>query len=155
MRLLALAAGLFLGFAGAALAQPYATPEDLLEAFYEPYFTGEFYEDETQFRSQALQELYAMDEDITPDGEMGALSFDPYVDGQDFEIDDLSIAPARIDGDTATVDVTFTNFGAPRDLTYELVFEDGGWKIDDLVSNDPNSAYRLSDIFAEAAALLN
>ncbi|WP_332700355.1 DUF3828 domain-containing protein [Devosia sp.] len=153
MRLAALAAGMFLVLTGLAAAQPYETPEVLLEAFYEPYFTGEFYADESPFRSRALQALYDNDAAITPNGEMGAISFDPYIDGQDFDITEFEIGAAGIAGDDASVDVTFLNFGEPRSLVYELVMEDGGWKIDDVVSTNPEDQYRLSEIFAEAAAM--
>lgn len=151
MRRLALAFAAVVGLASAAAAQPYDTPEALIEAFYEPYFSGEFSDDEGQFRSQGLQALYDNDAQITPEGEMGALAFDPYIDGQDFELDAFSIEATAIEGDVAAVDVSFTNFNEPRSLTYELVFEDDGWKIDDVVSTNPDNAYRLSEIFAEAA----
>ena len=152
MRLAALATGLFLALTGLAAAQTYDTPQALLEAFYEPYFSGDFPEDESQFRSAALQGLYDADAELTPEGEMGAISFDPYVDGQDYDLTDFEIGTPGIAGDYASVDVTFANFGEPRSLTYELVLEDGGWKIDDVVSTNPDNAYRLSEIFAEAAA---
>jgi hypothetical protein len=82
---------------------------------------------------------------------MGALSFDPYIDGQDFDITDLEIGDPVLAGDYAAVEVTFRNFGEPRLLTYELVREDGGWRIEDVVSTSPDSPYRLSEIFAEGA----
>lgn len=153
MRLAALAVGLVLALMSYAAAQPYDTPEALLEAFYQPYFNGNFPEDESQFRSAALQALYDNDAEITPEGEMGAISFDPYIDGQDYDITNFDIGAAGIAGDYASVDVTFSNFGEPRSLTYELVLEDGGWKIDDVVSTNPDNPYRLSEIFAEAAAV--
>ena len=84
---------------------------------------------------------------------MGAISFDPYIDGQDYDITDFEIGAAGIAGDYASVDVAFNNFGEPRSLTYELVLEDGGWKIDDVVSTNPDNPYRLSQIFADAAAM--
>ncbi len=150
MRVMMLAATAVLGLSGWAMAQPFPTPEALLEAFYAPYFSGEFAEDESQFRSAALQALYDADAQNTPEGEMGALSFDPFINGQDFEITDLAIGEAAVTGDTAVVEVSFENFGEPTELTYELVLEDGGWKIDDVASNDPENPYRLSEIFAEA-----
>lgn len=153
MRLVTLAAGLVLALTSLAAAQSYDTPEALIEAFYQPYFDGSLPEDESQFRSAALQALYDNDAQITPEGEMGAISFDPYIDGQDYDITDLEIGAAGIAGDYASVDVTFSNFGEPRSLTYELVLEDGGWKVDDVVSTNPDNPYRLSEIFAEAAAL--
>ena len=152
MRLTALTAGLFLGLTGLASAQTFDTPQALLEAFYAPYFSGDFPEDETQFRSAALQALYDDDAQNTPEGEMGALGFDPYIDGQDYELTDFEIGAPGIAGDFASADVTFKNFGQPHSLTFEMVREDGGWKIDDVVSNDPDNAYRLSQIFAEAGA---
>lgn len=153
MRLVTIAAGLILALSSLAAAQAYDTPEALIEAFYQPYFDGNFPENESQFRSAALQALYDNDAEITPEGEMGAISFDPYIDGQDYDITNLEIGATDIAGDDATVEVTFSNFGEPRSLTYELVLEDGGWKIDDVVSTNPGNPYRLSEIFAEAAAM--
>lgn len=152
MRLTVLAAGLFFALTGMTAAQPYETPQALLEAFYAPYFNGNFPENESQFRSEALQGLYDNDAEMAGEGEMGAIGFDPYIDGQDFDLTEFEIGTPGIAGDYASVDVTFRNFGEPRALTYELVLEDGGWKIDDVVSTNPDNLYRLSDIFAEAAA---
>ncbi len=147
-----IAAALFFGFSAAVAAQSYETPEALLEALYAPYFSGEFSEDEAVFRSDELNALYEADAQNTPEGEMGAISFDPYIDGQDFDIADFAIGEPLIDGETATVEVTFTNFGEPRQITYDLVLEDGGWKVDDLEGVNPEFSYRLSEIFAEAEA---
>ncbi|KKB84916.1 hypothetical protein VW29_08820 [Devosia limi DSM 17137] len=153
MRLAAFASGLFLAMTGLVFAQPYETPQDLLEAFYQPYFTGEFVDDESVFRSAGLQALYNGDASSTPVGEMGALSFDPYIDGQDYEITDLEIAEDGIAGALASVEVRFKNFGEPRTLTYDLVLEEGGWKIDDVTSLTPGSEYSLRQIFLEAEGL--
>ncbi|MEO9297657.1 DUF3828 domain-containing protein [Devosia alba] len=150
MRLVALIAGMVLALTGLAAAQTYDTPEALLEDFYAPYFTGEFYDDEAPFRSAALQALHDNDAEITPPGEMGAISFDPYVDGQDFDLTEFQIGTPTIVGAEAIVDVSFRNFGEPRSLTFELVNENG-WKIDDVVSGNPENQYRLSEIFAAAA----
>lgn len=150
MRLNILAVGLFVAMTGAISAQPFETPEALLEAFYQPYFTDNFSDDESALRSQALNTLYAADEANTPAGELGALSFDPYVDGQDYQLSNFVIGEAKIDGDQAVVDVSFDNFDQPVELTYELVFEDDGWKIDDVVSEEGEYPYRLSEVFLSA-----
>ncbi len=150
MRLNVLAAGLFVAMTGIVSAQPFETPEALLEAFYQPYFTDDFADDESAFRSEALNALYATDETNTPAGELGALGFDPYVDGQDYQLSNLIIGDAEISGDDAAVEVSFDNFDQPVSLTYELVFEDGGWKIDDVVSEESEFPYRLSEIFLSA-----
>lgn len=153
MRRLSLAVAMAAGLTAAVSAQTFDSTETLLEAFYEPYFTGEFAEDESIFRSVALQELYDQDEANTPIGEMGALGFDPYVNGQDFDIDDFEIVETDVSGDVATAEVYFTNFGQPTELIYDLVFEDNGWRIDDVTSITPGMEYRLSEIFLEVAGL--
>jgi hypothetical protein len=150
MRLAPLAAAFFLLATPLAAAQSYDTPEALLEAFYQPYLDGDFPEDDSHFRSEALQAHYDRDAEITPEGELGALGFDPYVDGQDYSLTEFHVGTPQIAGEQALVDVTFNNFDEARSLTYELVNEDG-WKIDDVVSNNPANPYRLSEIFAETA----
>jgi hypothetical protein len=151
MRLATLATGLFLAFSAAVAAQPYETPEALIEAIYQPYTTGNFPEDDSVFRSRALQGLYSHDAEITPEGEVGASDFDPFVDGQDYELTDLEIGAAGIAGDYASVDVTFNNMGEPRALSYELVREDGGWKVDDVSSTLGEFPWRLTELFAMAS----
>ncbi|MGV8855388.1 MAG: DUF3828 domain-containing protein [Devosia sp.] len=151
MRLVALAAGLFVALTGFALAQPYPTPEALLQAFYQPYLDDNFADDDSGFRSRALQALYDHDAEITPEGEIGAIEFDPFINGQDYAISNLVIGTAEIAGDTATDTVSFDNFDQPTLLTYNLVREDGGWKIDDVASDAGEYPYRLTEIFAAAA----
>ncbi|MBE7732246.1 DUF3828 domain-containing protein [Devosia faecipullorum] len=151
MRLVTVAVGLFLALTSMVAAQVFNSPKALLEAFYQPYFTDEFAEDESVFRSAALNGLYADDDARTPIGEMGALDFDPYVDGQDYEIDNLVIGEPVLSGNSAQVNVSFDNFGRPTALIYDLVFENGGWKIDDVASELAEYPYRLSAIFAASA----
>ena len=151
MRLATLTAGLFLGLTGLASAQSFDTPQALLEAFYAPYFGGEFAEDESPFFSDELEALYAADAEATPEGEIGALDFDPFVDGQDFELTDFEIGAPGIAGDYASADVTFNNMGRPTTLAYEFVKENGSWQIDDVVSTNPENPYRLSEILGGAA----
>ena len=150
MRLVVLATSAVLAWGGLAMAQVFETPEALLQTFYEPYFSGNFADDDTVFRSERLNALYEADAQSTPEGEMGAIEFDPYVNGQDYEITDLTIGEPLVEGGTATVEVSFLNFGQLTELTYDLVLEQGGWKIDDVASADTENPYRLSEIFAEA-----
>jgi hypothetical protein len=61
----------------------------------------------------------------------GKLDFDPFVDGQDWdprEIASLTLAP------TGTRQVTAT-FGR-RTVRFQLVVEDGRWKIDDVSTSE-------------------
>ena len=80
------------------------------------------------------------------DGEVGRLDFDPYIDGQDYQITDLKFGDAQITGDTAKVEVTFKNFDLAEDLTFTLVKEAGGWKVDDVSSANKDFPYSLKAI---------
>jgi hypothetical protein len=150
MRLAVLVLSLSAVLSAPLSAQPFDTPEALLEAFYEPYLSGEFTDDESVFRSAALNQLYADDARNTPEGDQGAISFDPYIDGQDFEITKLEIGEATIKGDKAEVEVSFDNFDRPTTIIYDLVREEDSWKIDDVAKTAGEYPYRLSDIFEEA-----
>ena len=151
MRLVALAAGLLLAFAGPAAAQTYKTPNALLSAFYQSYLDNDLDVDQVPFRSAALEALYEADEAATEPGDQGALSFDPYIVGQDWELSDLQIGEPVISGKLAEVEVSFRNFGDETQLSYELVRESGGWRINDVVSDNADNSYRLSEIFLDAA----
>lgn len=143
-----------LGFVLAAVlpAAAFDDPRVLVEAFYQPYLTEDFEEfielkqDEASFRSKSLQALYDKDEAETPEGEMGRIDFDPFVDGQDFQLTDLTFGEPFIQGDIANVPVTFKNFGEERKLVVEAVNEDGGWKINDVWRTDGDYPYRLREI---------
>ena len=150
MRIVFVAASLFLALCSVGASQTFDTPEGLLEAFYEPYFAEDYSSDDEVFRSEGLQALYDQDAAATPPGEIGALDFDPYIAGQDYMLSDFEIGEPEIDGDEAVVVVSFKNFDEQNKITYELVFENGSWKIDDLVGVTSWGEYRLSDIFEEA-----
>ena len=151
MRLVTVAATAFLALTGVSFAQSFDTPEALLEAFYAPYLQGDIPEyDDSVFFSTRLQELYRHDAEITPEGEMGAIEFDPFIAGQDFDLTDFTIGTPATTDDTATVDVSFSNFETPVTLTYDLVWESDSWKIDDVMSTDADNPYMLSEIFAAA-----
>ena len=58
----------------------------------------------------------------------------------------LSRADAVITGDTAKVEVTFKNFDTAEDLTFTMVKEPDGWKVDDVSSSNKDFPYDLKDI---------
>ena len=134
-----------------ARAEPFASPEAVLTALYAPYLEDISVEDYTPFFSDRLNGLYAADEAKTPEGEIGALDFDPVIAGQDFKITDLQIGKARITGDAASVTVNFDNMDEPVVLSYSLVEENGGWKVDDIESRGKDFPWTLSAIFANAS----
>jgi len=136
---------------GAAPAFAYDTPKALLEALYAPYLKGDSFDwskwDETPFRSKALNALFTRDTKEAK-GEVGRLDFDPYVDGQDYQITGLKIGDPTVNGLKATEEVTFKNFDDAEDLIFTLVKESGGWKIDDVVSHRKDNPYSLKTIMS-------
>ncbi len=140
-----LAACLFAILASPALAQSYTDPKVLIEAlyaFYGPDF--ELPPDIRPLRSERLNALYDRDAEEA-NGEIGRIDFDPFVNGQDYQIENLEIAEPYVAGGKAVVRVTFENLGTANELGYLLVKERGGWRIDDVWSGGEYS-YDLLDI---------
>ena len=139
---------LFIGLATLTQALAFDTPKALLEALYAPYQKGPEFDwknwDESQFLSKSLNALFA--KDAQESGGLGRLDFDPYIDGQDYEITKLTIGEAKVSGTSAEVVVTFNNFGAPDTITFALVNETDGWKVDDVINTNPDFSYSLRKI---------
>lgn len=136
--------------ASPAFAEDYTKPEEVIAALYAPYMKPAdqiVYSDldNPSLRSERLNLLYQADEREAGDG-IGRLDFDPYVNGQDFEITNLRIDEPYLAGGRAVVRVTFDNMATPQELGYLLIWEDHGWRIDDLWSDGPDFGYSLRDI---------
>jgi hypothetical protein len=114
--------------AGPALAQ-FKTPEATVEQLYALYrasdSTGFNDKHAARFLEPAVARQFRSAKHIDADF---------FVQGQDFEIKDLTIEKPNVTGDKATIVVTFKNFNKPNRLTYTLVKAPNGWRIAD-VSN--------------------
>ncbi|NVD38796.1 DUF3828 domain-containing protein [Ensifer sp. HO-A22] len=132
-----------------SLAQPFKTPTALIEALYAPYLGNGDTSERDAFFSDGLTELYATDAQKSQ-GEVGAIGFDPVINGQDWDIADLSVGKAEISDQTAIVTVRFENFSTPVTLRYSLIDEGGNWQVDDIESVEGDTRWRLSEIFANA-----
>lgn len=136
LRVLVSAALLVASTMGAAHAEDFADPVKLLEAIYAQYATDKEFPDNdftTAQQSQRLNALYDADAKEAGD-EIGRIDFDPYINGQDYEIKKLKIDKPLYAGGKAIVHVTFENFSDPQDLGIALVKEGEGWKVDDIWS---------------------
>ena len=120
-----------------------ARPETLVEDLYKAHAAGQspFFQTGRRdlvdrYFEPALAALIWNDA-VAASGEVGRLDFDPLHDAQDTEIRNLMVQPARSDGSgTATVDVTFDNFGKPQKVRYTLTQAGGAWKITDVTYGD-------------------
>jgi hypothetical protein len=145
MRLFALVLGPCLAALG--VAADYKTPEAMLAALYAPYLPGGQGTDEN-FYPTGLQKLFAIDAEGA-DG-VGAVDFDPIVASQDSDISKLAFGPPYFDGDKAVVVVTFDNFTTPISLTYTLINEAHGWRVDDIENRAGEFPWVISKLLIDA-----
>ncbi len=82
--------------------------------------------------SKRLQALIDKDEKETPEGMVGRIDWDVFIDGQDWQLTGLKIALVSKSADKAIVRATFKNFESPSNMLFDLVREEGGWRVDDV-----------------------
>jgi hypothetical protein len=75
----------------------------------------------------------------TNQNEVGVIDFDIFYNTQDVEIKNLVVGAPKINGETATVPVTFENYKEKNTVTYDLSKEKAGWKISDINYGEGNS----------------
>jgi hypothetical protein len=131
LALLAIALG-----AASPLGDADSDPVALITAIYQTYTDIAPGEDGTpdvqDVYSKRLQALIDKDEKETPEGDVGRIDWDLFVDGQDWQLSELKIVPVSQEAVQAEVRATFKNFGEPGDILYTLVLENGHWRIDDI-----------------------
>lgn len=85
--------------------------------------------------SKALAALFKKDAACSKRSQgVCALDWDFVVDGQDYKLSDVDVGPSVVDGDKASVTVTFTNLDAKCRNVYTFVREGGQWKVDDILT---------------------
>ena len=135
--LLAFAAAcvLALGPWGEAAAQTRAEPAAMITAIYKQYQGKGDPKLPNGIYGARLQKLMAADKKRTPKGEVGRLEFDPFVNGQDWEIKKLVVTETERKGDRATVRATFDNVDEPQEIEFQLVRRQQRWLIDEVTSH--------------------
>lgn len=94
--------------------------------------------------SARLQGLLEKEEALVERDGLGALDFDVFVDGQDFDVSDVRVDAPEFAGEAASVTVSLLNFGEPRRLRFLFVEEGGRWRIDDIVSARADAPWTLT-----------
>ena len=139
--------------AASPLGDADSDPEALITAIYQTYTDIAPGEDGTPevegVYSKRLQALLDKDAKETPEGEVGRIDWDVFVDGQDWQLTELKIVTVSKQATRAEVRATFKNFDEPRDLLYTLVLEDGHWRIDD-IEETLKPRWTLSKILLDA-----
>lgn len=84
-----------------------------------------------------------------PEGEIGAIDFDPIYDGQDTEIKNFAVGKSEIKGETANVVTNFTNFGEKKSIFFAMKQVGDNWKIEDIKYGKQGSLLKMyKDHFA-------
>jgi hypothetical protein len=132
--------------ASPALAVDYSDPKSVVEAVYAGYLPPhDFSSSIRDLQSRRLNDLYDADAKEA-NGEIGRIGFDPFINGQDYDVTKVEISDPAYAAGKALVRVNIVNFGEPDEFGVLLVEEGGKWKVDDVWNNRPDYSYDLLDI---------
>jgi hypothetical protein len=146
--LLALLAGLAMATPVPARAAD-AEAEALLKGIYDAYvgkkdgvdFTNEA--EEKRIFTPELAGLVANDvAESTKRDEVGRLDFDPFINGQDWEVKSVAFSFDQTAPDRISATAKFDNFDTPETVRYELVKTAEGWRIGDIRWSDDEPSFR-------------
>jgi hypothetical protein len=133
--------------AHAAKAAIDSDPVSLIKAIYKTYETDN--PGLPHIYSKRLQALIDKDEKETPQGDVGRIDWDVFIDGQDWKLTELKIALVSKSADKAEVRATFKNFDQPSNMLFDLVREEGHWRVDDVTKTIP-PRWTMSKILLDA-----
>lgn len=130
----------------AVAAETFDDPVELIEHIYAHYSDGTIEQlEEDAYWSPRLADLIAIDEER---GELGSLTFDPFINSQEDYLAGLSIETVAVSDTGVVVAVTFDNGGGPQTSHFSLVPGPEGWKIDEIEGVTPGREWKLSDVLA-------
>ena len=133
----------------AAAAKPDAVVRELYRVHRKGYghvFVKEGRRLQQRFFDETLADLIWKDLTETPPDIVGRLDFDPLYNAQDISIKRFRVGAATLEGDRATVNVTFQNYDRKESLKFLMVKTATGWKISNI---DYGSGYDLLKILTE------
>ena len=96
-----------------------------------------------KFFDQKLADLIWKDITETPEGEVGNLDFDPLYNAQDTGITNFQIGKPVVEGDKATVSVSFRNFGQRTRVKFEMHNGKQGWRIKNVIYSDKSDLVKI------------
>ena len=108
-----------------------------------PLFTKKGRRYHEQFFDRKLAGLIWKDLTETPAGEVGHIDGDPLFNAQDTKITKFAVGAAAVNGDAATVPVTFMNYGQRVKITFQLVKAGTGWKISNILYGDGSDFVKI------------
>jgi hypothetical protein len=129
---------------GAAAA---GTPDAVVRELYRVYNHGKLplfdrkgRRYQLKFFDKRLADLVWKDITETPEGEMGHIDFDPLYNTQDDTgITNFRVGAPVIQGDRATVIVSFNQFRRRRRITFRMHNTSEGWKVENILYPGENA----------------
>lgn len=131
--------------ASPAFAQDMSDPRAVVEALYAGYQPPNAFPDTRALQSKRLNELFDADAKEA-NGELGRIDFDPFINGQDYDVSKVEVSEAAYAAGKALVRVNVVNFGQPAEFGILLVKEADGWKVDDVWNEGSDYSYDLLDL---------
>jgi hypothetical protein len=137
-------------FHAALASDDLADAKKYLEGLYGPYLNADTDAHNDCF-DDAFDKCFAADlaksmeaeRQQTPEGEVGVLDFDPFIDGQDWKLSGLEII-VKLGPDGPVGTAMFKNFGDAMRVEFDLIREDQAWKIKNMRGKD----WDLRQLFA-------
>ena len=137
----------WLVFLSAAFAAEPPSDPTQVETFVKNLYSPRSMTNLKQYADPSLAALIDEDARLTPQGDVGALDFDPFCSCQDDTGLQVQVVVRTVTPKAATVDANLTfsgNTDHRKDkITYHLVMVDGAWRIHDMSSKDVKSLRQL------------
>lgn len=136
-----------------AAARPAALdPAGVVTELYTPYLAGQNVPDVLN-AAPWTDDLHALiNKAITLGKDEPILDGDPIVDAQDWQISGLNVSADRPEAGRAKATAKFLNFGAPKEVQFDLVQIGARWRIDGIRSGDWDLRKQLAESIAAAEA---
>lgn len=96
-----------------------------------------------RFFDENLARLIWKDLTETPQDEVGRLDFDPLYNAQDVHVTRFRVGAPAVEGERATVHVTFNNYDRKEDLKFLMVKTAAGWKISNIDYGSGNDLLKI------------
>ncbi len=120
-------------------AAPGPDPAAIIAPIYQPYIANSVLvglQDQAPWTPPMREALEAMLARAQSAGEP-ILDFDPIIGAQDYQLSGLSlITEALVANSHAVVRARFSNLGRETEISYDMVWLDGGWRVDNVRGED-------------------
>jgi hypothetical protein len=122
--------------AGDTPATPAPDPAAIIRPLYDPYLTEgaafPSFEQQAPWSADLWAQLSAMSARSQALNEP-ILDFDPLIGAQDYQLSNLNVVNEAVsEGSHAVVRASFDNAGAHSEIVYDLIWDGGGWRVDNI-----------------------